>query len=94
MVSAADTDALGVQEDVESVQSRQAGRVGQTGGVEERREESLEAGARGGGEAGVDVCVVWLGPLWWGGARYQSYCWKQRVQIRAIVGMGYPGAYS
>ncbi len=67
MVSDPDTYAPGVYEDVEGVQGRQAGRVGQTRGVEERREEGFETGACGGGVAGVDVCVEWLGSLWCGG---------------------------
>ena len=64
VVSVADADAFGVQEDVDGVQGREAGRVGEAGGVEEGREERFEAGARGGGFAGVDVGVERLGSLW------------------------------
>lgn len=63
VVAAPDADAPGLQEDVQGVQGRQAGRVGQTRGAEEGREERFEPGARGRGEPGVDVRVERLRPL-------------------------------
>lgn len=82
VVSHPDTHALGIQEDVESVQSCEAGRVGQTGGVEEGREECLESRACGGGVAGVDVGVEGLGSL----RVCISYClaglWRDSLDFR------------
>ena len=63
VVPAPDADAPGLQEDVQGVQGRQAGRVGQTRGAEEGREERFEPGARGRREPGVDVRVERLRPL-------------------------------
>ena len=47
VVAVADADALRVQEDVQGVQGREAGGVGQAGGVEEGRQEGFEARACG-----------------------------------------------
>lgn len=63
MVSAPDTDASGVQENVDGVQGREAGGVGNTRRAQERRQERFEPGARGGRCARVDVCVERLRPL-------------------------------
>lgn len=63
MVSAANAHALRVQKDVDGVQGREAGGVGQAGGVEEGRQERFKPRARGGGFAGVDVGVEGLGTL-------------------------------
>ena len=63
MVSAANAYALRVQEDVDGVQGREAGGVGQAGGMEEGRQERFEPRACGGGLAGVDMGVEGLGTL-------------------------------
>lgn len=63
MVSAPNADALRVQEDVQGVQGREAGRVGQAGAMEERAQDRFETRARGGCFARVDVGVGWVGPL-------------------------------
>lgn len=65
VVAGADADAGGAQEDVQRVEGGEAGGVGEAGTVEEGGEERFEAGAGGGGVAGVDVGIggvgVWLG---------------------------------
>ena len=57
VVAGADADARGVKEDVQRVEGGEAGGVGEAGAVEEGGEERFEAGACGGGVAGVDVGV-------------------------------------
>lgn len=57
VVPAADSDALGVEEDDQGVEGGQAGGVGQGGALEEGGEDGFEAGGVGAGVAAVDVGV-------------------------------------
>ena len=63
VVAVADADALGMQEDVQGVQGRETGGVGQAGGVEEGSQERFEARAGGGRIARIDVGVEGLSHL-------------------------------
>ena len=77
MVSSPNAHALRVEKDVQGVQGREAGRVGQAGAMEERAQDRFETRARGGCCAGVDVGVGRLWPLDTGGKRDQlSWEWN------------------
>lgn len=76
MVSSPNAHALRVQKDVQGVQGREAGRVGQAGGMERTAQDSFETRARGGCFARVDVGVGRLGPLETGGKESISLSWK------------------
>lgn len=61
MISWADGDAFGIQEDEKRVEGGEAGGVGYCWTADERREEEFETGGAVVGFAGVDVVSIAFG---------------------------------